>query len=151
MNDYIDREAALRPFIVDKNGRRIPEVDGDNFPVTIEIKEVKRILRAVPSADVKPELPPMFDDDDIETIRIIIHAYIENLCNAGRYKAAMEVEKSLDKFTYLAKVADVKPVVLCENCARRFRPMKNFCNVWGRFTKDTDYCSYGELRGNVNE
>lgn len=54
VGDYIDREDALRPFIIDKNGQRIPEVDGDNFPVTIEIKEVKRILRALPSADVKP-------------------------------------------------------------------------------------------------
>ena len=70
MKEYIEREAALRPFIIDKDGRRIPEVDGDNFPVTIEIKEVKRILRALPAADVKPIVHGKWTIEQINTYQL---------------------------------------------------------------------------------
>ena len=48
MTEYIERKAALRPFIIDKNGNRIHETDIDNFSIEISIKQVKQILREIP-------------------------------------------------------------------------------------------------------
>ena len=52
MKEYIEREAVLRPFIIDKNGNRIREVDIDNWEVSISIRQVKQIIREIPAADV---------------------------------------------------------------------------------------------------
>jgi len=52
MAEYIEREAALRSFTVDKNGNRIREVDVDNWLVEIPIRQVKQMLREIPAADV---------------------------------------------------------------------------------------------------
>ena len=51
MSDYIKREDALQRFTFEQ-GNRIPEVDVDNFPITITIKDIKRILRELAAADV---------------------------------------------------------------------------------------------------
>ena len=50
MNDLISRSAAIKAFSV-YNGKHIPEVDCDNMPVEISIKQVKDTLRSLPSAD----------------------------------------------------------------------------------------------------
>lgn len=46
--DCISRAALLSRFTFE-NGDRIPEVDCDNFPITVAIKDVKRIIREAPS------------------------------------------------------------------------------------------------------
>ena len=51
MGEYIKREDALQRFTFE-HGERIPEVDIDNFPITVTIKDIKHILRELPSADV---------------------------------------------------------------------------------------------------
>ena len=142
MSDYIDREAAIECVI----HQYCASSDETENALGEAIEEIK----ALPSADVKPELPPMFDDEDIEEIRIIVHAYIERLCNAGRHKDAVETEKSLDKFIYLAKSADVKPVVRCREC-KFFVDEGMYCenNIITMF--DHFYCYYGELRCNDND
>ena len=50
MSDLISRKALLKQFIVSDSGRRIPEYDCDNFPITISIKDVKDIIRKAPTA-----------------------------------------------------------------------------------------------------
>ena len=54
MAEYIEREAALRQFTIDKNGSRIREVDVDNWLIEISIRQVKKMLREIPAADVAP-------------------------------------------------------------------------------------------------
>ena len=49
-DDLISRKALLKQFIVSDSGRRIPEYDCDNFPITISIKDVKDIIRKAPTA-----------------------------------------------------------------------------------------------------
>lgn len=44
-DDLISRKALLKQFIVSDSGRRIPEYDIDNFPITLSIKDVKDIIR----------------------------------------------------------------------------------------------------------
>lgn len=49
-DDLISREALIKQFIVSDSGRRIPEYDIDNFPITISVKDVKDIIRKAPKA-----------------------------------------------------------------------------------------------------
>ena len=49
-DDLISRKALLKQFIVSDSGRRIPEYDIDNFPITLSIKDVKEIVRKAPTA-----------------------------------------------------------------------------------------------------
>lgn len=51
MAEYIEREALLSKLTFE-NGRRIPEVDVDNFPTTVAIRDVKKLIRELPAADV---------------------------------------------------------------------------------------------------
>lgn len=53
MAEYIKREDALSRFTYE-GGDRISEVDVDNFPTTVTIKDVKRILRDIPATSVAP-------------------------------------------------------------------------------------------------
>ena len=48
-DDLISRKALLKQFIVSDSGRRIPEYDIDNFPITLSIKDVKDIIRKAPT------------------------------------------------------------------------------------------------------
>ena len=48
-NDLISRKALLKQFILSDSGRRIPEYDIDNFPITLSIKDVKDIIRKAPT------------------------------------------------------------------------------------------------------
>ena len=66
-NDLISREALLEKFTISDSGRRIPEYDIDNFPVTITVKDVKDIIRKEPIA---------FDKEKaINKIRNMPHGY----------------------------------------------------------------------------
>lgn len=51
MDDLIRRKDALRQFTISWKGERIPETDIDNFPTQISFRDVKKILREVPSAE----------------------------------------------------------------------------------------------------
>lgn len=48
--DLIGRKALLKHFTVSDDGRKIPEYDIDNFPITVSIKDVKNIIRKAPVA-----------------------------------------------------------------------------------------------------
>lgn len=49
-DDLISRKALLKQFTFSDSGRRIPEYDIDNFPITLSIKDVKEIVRKAPTA-----------------------------------------------------------------------------------------------------
>ena len=49
--DLISRDDALKPFCIAPDGTRIPEVDCDNFPVEFSVRDIKRHLLSLPSAD----------------------------------------------------------------------------------------------------
>ena len=48
-DDLISRKALLKQFSISDSGRRIPEYDIDNFPITLSIKDVKEIVRKAPT------------------------------------------------------------------------------------------------------
>lgn len=62
MAEYIEREAILSKLTFE-NGRRIPEVDVDNFPTTVAIRDVKKLIRELPAADVSPAVHGQWIDD----------------------------------------------------------------------------------------
>ena len=49
-DDLISRKWLMKQFCVSEEGRRIPEYDIDNFPIRIDIKDVKDIIRKAPIA-----------------------------------------------------------------------------------------------------
>ena len=49
-DDLISKKWLMKQFVVSEDGRRIPEYDCDNFPITISIKDVKDIIRKAPIA-----------------------------------------------------------------------------------------------------
>ena len=51
MDEYIKRKDALCRFTFE-NGCRIPEVNIDNFQNSVPLKDIKRVLLEIPSADV---------------------------------------------------------------------------------------------------
>ena len=53
MAEYIERKDVLRRFTFE-HGNYIPEVDVDNFPNTVSIKDIRRIIREISAADVAP-------------------------------------------------------------------------------------------------
>ena len=53
--DAVSRSEALKKFTYNHKGERIPDYDCDNFPVQIDIKTVKEILRDLPSVQPQPK------------------------------------------------------------------------------------------------
>lgn len=47
----IDGKALLAQFVVNSNGKRIPERDCDNFPIAISISDVKKMIRDMPTIE----------------------------------------------------------------------------------------------------
>ena len=46
----IDADKLMRKLLINSNGQAIPEVDCDNFPINLTIKEVKDLVRNQPTA-----------------------------------------------------------------------------------------------------
>lgn len=46
----IDAESLMRKLLINSNGQAIHEVDCDNFPTNLTIKEVKDLIRNEPTA-----------------------------------------------------------------------------------------------------
>jgi hypothetical protein len=49
-DDLISRRELLKCLCINSKGERIPEVDCDNFPMSLTIKEFKDIVRKQPTA-----------------------------------------------------------------------------------------------------
>lgn len=50
----IDADALYKLFMVNPKGERIPEVDCDNFPVRVDIHDVKKAILKSPTIDAVP-------------------------------------------------------------------------------------------------
>lgn len=48
-NDLISRKALINALFV-RNGKMCPDTDIDNFPITINVKDVKKAIRNAPTA-----------------------------------------------------------------------------------------------------
>ncbi len=53
--DCISRREAIKMFTYNYKGERIPDYDCDNWPVQIDMKTVKKILRELPSVNPQPK------------------------------------------------------------------------------------------------
>lgn len=61
-------------------------------------KYAREMFLNIPSA-----LPEHLTDEDLETIRIHLHAFMEGLCNQHRWKEAEEYERIIVRLKYLAQ------------------------------------------------
>ena len=50
----IDADALYKLFMVNPKGERIPEVDCDNFPVRVDIHDIKKAILKSPTIDAVP-------------------------------------------------------------------------------------------------
>lgn len=53
MPKYIDANAFMKILTTATDGTRIPDVDCDNFPRTVSVQELKRLIYRMPPADVE--------------------------------------------------------------------------------------------------
>lgn len=82
MNEYIERKEALRRFTFE-HGNYIPEVDVDNFPNTVSIKDIRRIIREIPAADVAPVRHGKW----VKTNNGVCYWHECSLCHERQYKS----------------------------------------------------------------
>lgn len=47
----IDADELKKQFTINANGERISEYDCDNFPITVQIREVKQMIRMSPTIE----------------------------------------------------------------------------------------------------
>ena len=88
--------------------------------------------------DVPPAQPERLTDDDFETIRILLNAQKEILCNQLRWEEAEEYQRIIDRF--MAFVFAQPEIIRCRDCIHAH---DHDCPVnWGR--TDDDYCSWAE-------
>jgi len=50
MGDLISRKALMRKLFFTEDGRKYPTRDIDNFPVTVSLENLRKIIRNVPTA-----------------------------------------------------------------------------------------------------
>jgi len=93
MSDLIERQAAIDAL----NGEI--EITGRTNAEAVKgyVRLVKDRLERLPSAQ-----PERLTDDDFETIRILLNAYKEKLCNQCRWKEAEEYQRIIDRFMAFA-------------------------------------------------
>lgn len=53
MTGYIERKVLYQAFVF-YAGKRIPEVDVDGLPITVDLQTIKKTIRELPAADVAP-------------------------------------------------------------------------------------------------
>ena len=93
-DDLISRKALTKQFIVSDNGRRIPEYDIDNFPITISVKDVKDIIRKAPTA---------FDEErvinqiKVLSAGIILNTNISDDYAEGYVRSAKDIIEIIEK------------------------------------------------------
>lgn len=93
-DDLISRKALLKQFTFSDSGRRIPEYDIDNFPITLSIKDVKDIIRKTPTVFDKEKV--------IEQIKTLSTGIIlnTNICDdyaEGYVRAAKDIIEIVEK------------------------------------------------------
>lgn len=59
--DCISRREAIKKFTYNYKGKRIPDYDCDNWPVQIDIKTVKEMLRELPPVIPQPKMGHWID------------------------------------------------------------------------------------------
>ena len=107
--------------------------------------------------------PERLTDDDFETIRILLNADKEKLCNQHRWKEAEEYQRIIDRFMAFASAQP--EIVRCKDCKhqikewrddKRFKDkgywvygckvMSDLCGHWNWFGQDDEFCSEAERR-----
>ena len=160
MGDLISRSALMECFCVNQDGKRIPETDCDNFPVTLSIKDIKRIIREQPVAfDVEKVVEQIeeYRDDFMDDIYEELQDDSDN-CRANRiidrFDEAMGIVRNgggrwkIEDYTIeMCPWCETEQVIFshgvtgCPNCGKPLAP----CSVCTEENGGCDYdkCPYG--------
>ena len=93
-DDLISRKCLMKQFCISEDGRRIPEYDIDNFPITISIKDVKDIIRKTPTAFDKEKV---IEQTKVLSTGIILNTNICDDYAEGYVRAAKDIIEIVEK------------------------------------------------------
>lgn len=95
-DDLISKKWLMKQFVVSEDGRRIPEYDCDNFPITISIKDVKDIIRKAPIAFDKEKMIEQIKSN-VSTVQGIAYSEYTSGFSYGYYAAVMDAVEIVEK------------------------------------------------------
>lgn len=100
--NYLVNKWAAITAVNDALAKYIPTLrpDQERIPLECAMK-----IKELPPAEPRPVKPGMLSQDDIETIRIHLHAAEERLANDGRYSEALYYDKLIRKFLRATQAA----------------------------------------------
>ena len=87
-DDLISRKWLMKQFCISEDGRRIPEYDCDNFPITISIKDVKDIIRKAPTSFDKEKV--------IEKLQRRSHNYYPSIDHYCLSRKAVDLKDAIE-------------------------------------------------------
>lgn len=134
MSDLIDRQAAIK---------------------ALAIEYVKQLPSAQPdlqqTCDLLHQQTDCLSEDDIETIRIHLSAFCENLCNQGRWNEAKEYERLIERFLLACAQPEIIRCNACKHWNQTSGKMKGFglgeCDFHdAKFVTCNGYCYWAERR-----
>ena len=154
---------TLNSPITEEQWDAITDVDLEHTnDITFYTKHGKEVKFVKASAQ-----PERLTDDDFETIRILLNADKEKLCNQHRWKEAEEYQRIIDRFMAFASAQP--EIIRCKDCKyqekewiedKRFKDngywvygcevISDACGYWAWFGQDDEFCSDAERREDEN-
>ena len=127
MDDLISRQAAIDALYSqrDKSG---------NIWVRTAITDCVENINELPPA--QPPIQQILTDDDLETLRIHMSAFKENLCNQHRWNEANEYQALVDKLILLRETQPA--TIICDECMT----LKRSECIW--HNAGATFCSFAE-------
>lgn len=97
-NDLISKKALINALFV-RNGKMCPDTDIDNFPITINVKDVKKAIRNAPTAyDVDKVVERLEELREMVPVNRLLDDIIKDkpkeLGQLVAYRKAIEIVKS---------------------------------------------------------
>lgn len=87
MDKLISAKSLYKKLSTNYKGERIPEYDVDNFPVTLTLKQIKKVIRDEPAAfdkeKVTEEIAGIMNDESIRFAEQAVNRSIEIVEKGG--------------------------------------------------------------------
>lgn len=115
--DLISRQDALKPFCTAPDGKRIPEVDCDNFPVEFNVRFIKKHLLSLPSAEAVSE------EEHVKALNDLAVAWKNKLDEESYekgYTAGQFADRPHGEWTYLSGSKGSYMTISCPICGSTF-------------------------------
>lgn len=93
MSDLISRQKLLKELTINRDGKRIPEVNIDNFPVTLTISQAKELIKNAPTAydvdEVVVQIEKIMEDETIRFSDQVVRKAVKTVNAGGKVSKAV--------------------------------------------------------------